>query len=154
MPIQNMPNMMCSQRVREATVRVLKLRPPSIRAAITTASTNPMIRGHLTVVNGFMRFPFLKLCVGLATTPPRRGSCDAAGWKNRGLTPIIQRMSESTAPPVSPCVKNCTLDANGYCRGCYRTIEEIGGWQRMSHPEQRAVLRALGERRERSVLNE
>jgi predicted Fe-S protein YdhL (DUF1289 family) len=63
-------------------------------------------------------------------------------------------MPETTAAPVSPCVNNCTLDANGYCRGCYRTIEEIARWQRMSHPEQRALLRTLSERRERPVLND
>ncbi|HEY0800281.1 MAG TPA: DUF1289 domain-containing protein [Steroidobacteraceae bacterium] len=55
-------------------------------------------------------------------------------------------MFETEAPPVSPCVNICTLDANGYCRGCYRTIEEIARWQGMSHPEQRALLCALGER--------
>ncbi|HMH89246.1 MAG TPA: DUF1289 domain-containing protein [Steroidobacteraceae bacterium] len=64
-------------------------------------------------------------------------------------------MPEMTAPPVSPCVNTCTLDANGYCMGCYRTIEEIAGWQGMSHPEQRALLRVLGERaRARTVLSE
>jgi uncharacterized protein len=55
-------------------------------------------------------------------------------------------MPEDLSPPVSPCVKNCVLDANGYCRGCYRTIGEIARWQKMSHPEQRALLRDLSER--------
>ncbi|MDP9090045.1 MAG: DUF1289 domain-containing protein [Pseudomonadota bacterium] len=60
-------------------------------------------------------------------------------------------MSETEAPPLSPCVNNCTLDASGYCRGCYRTIEEIGRWRGMSHSEQRALLRSLAERaRERT----
>src|SRR5450432_3331258 len=80
--------MICSQRVRAARVIELKVSPPSTRAAMTTASTNPMIRGHLTVFNGFMRFPSICLCVG---SRDRLGSCVAAGWKNRGVTPIIQR---------------------------------------------------------------
>src|ERR1700722_3085735 len=94
--------MMCSQRVSAASVMVLKLRPGSAptqftRAAITTASTNPKIRGHLTVVNGFMRFPSIKLCVG---SRHGLGSCVVAAWKNRGLTPIIQRCPRIQSRPV------------------------------------------------------
>jgi uncharacterized protein len=50
------------------------------------------------------------------------------------------------AAPVSPCINVCTLDAAGYCIGCYRTIEEIAGWRSLSAGEQRAVLRQLAER--------
>jgi len=44
------------------------------------------------------------------------------------------------------------LDADGYCQGCYRTIEEIAGWSGMSHPEQRALLDALKERARRMAF--
>jgi hypothetical protein len=47
------------------------------------------------------------------------------------------------APPQSPCIKVCVLDAAGYCLGCYRTIEEIAGWTTLSAGEQQAVLRQL-----------
>jgi len=49
-------------------------------------------------------------------------------------------------PPASPCINICILDAHGYCVGCYRTIEEIAAWGRMSASDQRAVLRLLGKR--------
>jgi len=60
-------------RERRATFRQVpgtaKLRPksataPPTRAAMAMASTKPRMRGHFTVVNGFMRFPSIKLCVG------------------------------------------------------------------------------------------
>jgi predicted Fe-S protein YdhL (DUF1289 family) len=53
--------------------------------------------------------------------------------------------------PQSPCIQVCVLDAHGYCQGCYRTIEEIAGWSRMSAAEQRAVLDCLAARRDRSA---
>jgi hypothetical protein len=58
-------------------------------------------------------------------------------------------MADVLAPPQSPCIKNCTLDADGYCQGCYRTIEEIACWSGMTHVEQRALLLSLKERARR-----
>jgi uncharacterized protein len=52
-------------------------------------------------------------------------------------------------PPQSPCIQVCVLDAHGYCQGCYRTIEEIARWSRMSAAEQRRVLDCLAARRDR-----
>ena len=53
-------------------------------------------------------------------------------------TPILQRWPDP--PPQSPCINVCVLDADGYCRGCYRTIDEIAGWRSFCAAEQRAVL--------------
>lgn len=42
----------------------------------------------------------------------------------------------------SPCVKLCTIHpAERICVGCYRTIDEISQWSRLSH-EARATLMA------------
>jgi uncharacterized protein len=58
-------------------------------------------------------------------------------------------MMSQAQPPQSPCIQVCVLDAHGYCQGCYRTIEEITRWSRMSAAEQRLVLDRLGVRRDR-----
>ena len=50
------------------------------------------------------------------------------------------------AYPKSPCISVCVLDPKGYCRGCYRTMEEIARWPSMSAAEQMALLARLGER--------
>lgn len=53
---------------------------------------------------------------------------------------------------ASPCINVCQIsEASGYCRGCYRTLEEIAGWWDMSPEEQRALLADL-EKREIDVL--
>jgi predicted Fe-S protein YdhL (DUF1289 family) len=40
---------------------------------------------------------------------------------------------------------------SGLCRGCMRTIEEIGGWMDFSNPEKLAVLEAIEARRRTGV---
>jgi len=49
-------------------------------------------------------------------------------------------------PPVSPCIQVCELDARGYCRGCYRTMQEIAGWTRLSAGQQRLIIGQLAAR--------
>ena len=47
----------------------------------------------------------------------------------------------------SPCIKVCEVDANGICRGCLRTLAEIGAWRDASDTERRAILAAVAARR-------
>lgn len=54
----------------------------------------------------------------------------------------------SRAPIKSPCVKICVVDpATGWCEGCFRTLQEIGGWMRFSPEERDRIMAALRERR-------
>jgi len=47
----------------------------------------------------------------------------------------------------SPCVKVCTMDpGRGVCLGCYRTLDEIGGWSVFSAGQKRAVLARIEAR--------
>lgn len=49
----------------------------------------------------------------------------------------------------SPCNSVCTMDeASGLCAGCFRTLDEIAAWSRLSDDERRAVLAALPARRD------
>lgn len=62
-------------------------------------------------------------------------------------------MPDDPAPP-SPCINVCVLDADGLCRGCLRTLDEIARWMSMTPSEQRLVIEALDERRrQRSYPN-
>lgn len=48
----------------------------------------------------------------------------------------------------SPCVKICVMFPDrDLCAGCYRTLEEIALWGRMSEAERKAVMSALPARR-------
>lgn len=47
----------------------------------------------------------------------------------------------------SPCVKICTYDPeSGLCRGCGRTLDEIGDWYCMTDAQRRAVMEKLPAR--------
>ncbi|MFC3616721.1 DUF1289 domain-containing protein [Lutimaribacter marinistellae] len=48
----------------------------------------------------------------------------------------------------SPCVQICVVHpAERICTGCYRTIDEIGRWSRMSSEERQAVMAELPARK-------
>lgn len=47
----------------------------------------------------------------------------------------------------SPCVKICVIHPEErLCVGCYRSIEEIGTWSRLSPEERRAIMADLPSR--------
>jgi hypothetical protein len=49
----------------------------------------------------------------------------------------------------SPCVKICVVHPEArICTGCYRTIDEITTWGRMSREERREIMATLPARRE------
>jgi predicted Fe-S protein YdhL (DUF1289 family) len=52
-------------------------------------------------------------------------------------------------PPVwSPCIKVCFVDPREeICVGCFRTLEELGRWTKMSDDEREAVKPLLEARR-------
>jgi predicted Fe-S protein YdhL (DUF1289 family) len=53
-------------------------------------------------------------------------------------------MTDDTSEPAggfqSPCVRNCCLDENDICLGCYRSIAEICGWSAAPEAEKREIL--------------
>lgn len=48
----------------------------------------------------------------------------------------------------SPCVRNCCLDDNDVCLGCYRSIKEIMQWSNMSDAEKSSTLDKSQSRQE------
>jgi len=55
----------------------------------------------------------------------------------------------STQPAMaSPCIEICEMnEQSGYCRGCFRTVDEIAGWGSFSADRKAAILRELAARR-------
>jgi predicted Fe-S protein YdhL (DUF1289 family) len=48
---------------------------------------------------------------------------------------------------VSPCIGVCAInDSNGFCQGCYRTVEEIREWWNMTDQEREKVIGTLDQR--------
>ncbi|WP_068877005.1 MULTISPECIES: DUF1289 domain-containing protein [unclassified Phenylobacterium] len=52
------------------------------------------------------------------------------------------------APIKTPCIKVCVVDGeSGLCLGCYRRLNEVAAWARLSEAEREAILAELPERR-------
>ncbi len=49
--------------------------------------------------------------------------------------------------PLSPCILICTLDDNGVCLGCQRTLAEISSWSLMTVDEQWQLIDDLAVRK-------
>lgn len=48
----------------------------------------------------------------------------------------------------SPCTKVCVMDLEtGLCKGCRRTLDEIGRWGSMSDEEREKIMLALPARK-------
>ncbi|MCH8106674.1 MAG: DUF1289 domain-containing protein [Proteobacteria bacterium] len=48
---------------------------------------------------------------------------------------------------ISPCVRNCCLDENDICLGCYRSLDEIPTWQNSSTARKSHILAQCSVRR-------
>lgn len=48
----------------------------------------------------------------------------------------------------SPCTKICRIDpVRGDCEGCFRTLDEIANWYRVSDQTRRVIVAACESRR-------
>ena len=49
---------------------------------------------------------------------------------------------------ISPCIGICQIDlCSRYCKGCYRTIDEISEWYFATDDEKKQIINAIEERR-------
>lgn len=52
------------------------------------------------------------------------------------------------APIKTPCIKVCVVDGeSGLCMGCYRKLNEVAGWTKLSPEAREAVMAELPSRR-------
>ncbi|ACG78751.1 conserved hypothetical protein [Phenylobacterium zucineum HLK1] len=57
-------------------------------------------------------------------------------------------MSQPPAPIRTPCIKVCVVDGeSGLCLGCYRRLNEVAGWARLSETERERIMAELPTRR-------
>jgi predicted Fe-S protein YdhL (DUF1289 family) len=57
-------------------------------------------------------------------------------------------MSEIESIAQSPCVRNCCLNDDDICLGCFRSLEEITQWGESNNQERIIVLQNAQQRRE------
>jgi len=57
-------------------------------------------------------------------------------------------MSIAPSPVKTPCIKVCIVDGeSGLCMGCYRKLNEVAAWGRLSDAERKAIMAVLPDRR-------
>lgn len=57
-------------------------------------------------------------------------------------------MSDTDTSAQSPCIRNCCLDDDLTCVGCFRSLEEIKEWSVVDDHRRRIILQNAGKRRE------
>ncbi|MFA5982499.1 MAG: DUF1289 domain-containing protein [Methylococcaceae bacterium] len=53
-------------------------------------------------------------------------------------------------PIDSPCVRNCCLDENDICLGCFRSLSEITRWSLVDNDTKKEFLKNALDRRKQS----
>ena len=52
------------------------------------------------------------------------------------------------APIKTPCIKVCVVDGeSGLCLGCYRWLNEVAGWAKLSDADRARIMDELPTRR-------
>ena len=52
----------------------------------------------------------------------------------------IRIMTDNTERSLSPCIRNCCLNQNDVCLGCFRTLSDIIAWGQASNDERKVIL--------------
>lgn len=50
--------------------------------------------------------------------------------------------------PASPCVRNCCLNEQDICVGCFRSLTEITSWSQVSDEDKEVILVNIQQRRQ------
>lgn len=56
-------------------------------------------------------------------------------------------MSDAENDVQSPCIRNCCLNENDICLGCFRSIDEICLWSQTDEQTRRQILLNAEQRR-------
>jgi len=69
------------------------------------------------------------------------------------LDPVIP--SNAPNPLPSPCISNCGIEASsGFCKGCWRTLDEIIAWKTSTEECKRIVWQSIHIRRQEGSSSE
>ena len=61
-------------------------------------------------------------------------------------------MSDTDISAQSPCIRNCCLDDDLTCLGCFRSLEEIKEWGIVDNHRRCIILQNAKERREARLI--
>jgi len=60
------------------------------------------------------------------------------------------KISTTQKPSIEkPCIRQCCLNEEDVCVGCFRTFEDMGKWHKASDEEKKEMLRLASQRKEK-----
>ncbi|MFZ2170807.1 MAG: DUF1289 domain-containing protein [Methylococcaceae bacterium] len=62
-------------------------------------------------------------------------------------------MNSNKNPFFSPCIRNCCLDTNDICLGCFRSLSEIISWNQADERTRQCFLKNAENRRKQHKKN-
>lgn len=62
------------------------------------------------------------------------------------MTTVNKMPTPSESNTLSPCIRNCCLNDDNICLGCFRTLTEIVNWTQLDTPARLTVLAHCAER--------
>ena len=69
-----------------------------------------------------------------------------------GTTPAPALRAAAGGEVASPCISVCEMSPhNGFCVGCFRTLDEIAAWSVLDTEAKRDIIGALAARRASAV---
>jgi predicted Fe-S protein YdhL (DUF1289 family) len=96
----------------------------------------------------------IKMRYGIGTQVGAWRACDAlpgpalAGVLKFETSQLGYTMSYIDNSTQSPCKRNCCLDDDSVCLGCFRTLEEIKEWGVADSHRRRIILQDARQRRD------
>ncbi|GMQ89521.1 MAG: hypothetical protein BMS9Abin09_1017 [Gammaproteobacteria bacterium] len=54
----------------------------------------------------------------------------------------------------SPCIRNCCLDEDDVCLGCFRSLDEVIAWGNTDNGEKRRILSHAARRKQDRTAND
>ena len=61
---------------------------------------------------------------------------------------MVTSTTDRSISAESPCIRNCTLDHDDICLGCFRSLDDICAWGDASNEQRREMLELVIARRE------
>ena len=61
---------------------------------------------------------------------------------------MVTSTTDQSVRVESPCIRNCTLNDDDICLGCFRSLDDICAWGGASNEQRREMLELAIARRE------
>jgi predicted Fe-S protein YdhL (DUF1289 family) len=62
-------------------------------------------------------------------------------------------MTDNHATVTSPCIGHCCLDDNDQCLGCFRQLQDILDWTKVTDEQRLSIINQCNQRKQQKLAN-